>query len=304
VTVLDEDGARAVEPGGAGQVRGWRDVARGVLAESKEDRITLLAAGVAFYGLLSLLPALLAVVSIYGLVADPDQVERQITSATRALPPDASHLLATQLHDLVATASTQGLGVRTALSIVLALWSASAGIKHLIDAVNVAYEEDESRSYVHVRAIALVLTVGAALFIVAAAALLAFLPALLSHVSLGSQARVLVSIIRFPLLAAAMMAGLSVVYRYGPDRTVRRSGWVSWGAGVAMVVWLVASAGLALYASQAGHINRIYGSLGAVIVLMLWLLLTALAVILGAEVNAELEGSGSRKSAPAGAAPG
>ncbi len=224
-------------------MRGWRDLARGVLAESKEDRITLLAAGVAFYGLLSLLPALLAVVSIYGLVADPDQVEHQITSATRALPPDASHLLATQLHDLVATASTQGLGVRTAISIVVALWSASAGIKHLIDAVNVAYEEDESRSYVHVRAIALVLTVGAALFIVAAAALLAFLPALLSHVSLGAPARVLVSVIRFPLLAAAMMAGLSIVYRYGPDRTIRRSGWVSWGAGVAMVVWLVASGG-------------------------------------------------------------
>lgn len=284
--------------------RSWRDIARGVLAESKEDSITLLAAGVAFYGLLSLLPALLAVVSIYGLVANPDQVEHQITSATRALPPDASHLLATQLHDLVATASTQGLGVRTAISIVLALWSASAGIKHLIDAVNVAYEEDESRSYVQVRAIALVLTVGAALFIVAAAALLAFLPALLSHVSLGAPARVLVSIIRFPLLAAAMMAGLSIVYRYGPDRTIRRSGWVSWGAGVAMAVWLVASAGLALYASQAGHINRIYGSLGAVIVLMLWLLLTALAVILGAEVNAELEGSGSRKSEPTGAAPG
>jgi hypothetical protein len=167
--------------------RSWRDIARGVLAESKEDSITLLAAGVAFYGLLSLLPALLAVVSIYGLVANPDQVEHQITSATRALPPDASHLLATQLHDLVATASTQGLGVRTAISIVLALWSASAGIKHLIDAVNVAYEEDESRSYVQVRAIALVLTVGAALFIVAAAALLAFLPALLSHVSLGEH---------------------------------------------------------------------------------------------------------------------
>jgi len=305
--VPDGNGERGTDPPDAGPVRSWLDLARGVLAESKDDRITLLAAGVAFYGLLALLPALLAVVSIYGLVADPDQVEHQITNATRALPPDASHLLATQLHDLVATASTQGLGLRTAISIVLALWSASAGIKHLIDAVNVAYEEDESRSYVQVRAIALVLTVGAALFIVAAAALLAFLPELLSHVSLGGPARVLVSVIRFPLLAVAMMAGLSIVYRYGPDRCVHRSGWVSWGSAVAMVVWLVASGGLALYASQAGHINRIYGSLGAVIVLMLWLLLTALAVILGAEVNAELEGSGStgsRRPAPTGVVPG
>lgn len=267
----------------------WKLLAGRVATEAKADQVPLLAAGVAFYWLLALVPTLVAGISIYGLVADAEQIRRQITSVTKGLPPDARNLLVNQLLELASTQSRRGLGVGSAVAVVLALWSASAGVRHLVEALNAATERPETRGFFRLRLGAYILTIGAIFFAIVAAGFLAVLPAVLEHTQLKSTTRLWMNVVRFPLLAGMMMLGLSVVYHYGPSRRLTRWRWVTWGGAIATVVWLLGSGLFALYTAYFGNFNRVYGSLGAVVVLMLWLLITALAIILGAELDNELE---------------
>lgn len=268
--------------------RGWRDILLRVYGRIGEDNLSLVAAGIAFYGLLALFPALAAAVSIYGLVSDPAQVEQQFGAVGGVLPQEAQGLVAGQLHRIAST-SSQALGWGLFGGLALALWSAAAGVKALMTALNVTYDEPERRGFLRFNATALLLTLGAIVFALISLALIVALPALLGNLGLGEVARVAVSALRWPLLAAAVLVGLAVLYRYGPSRDRARWQWVSGGAAIATVLWLVVSGLFSFYVSNFAGYNETYGSLGAVVILLMWFYLTAFIVLLGGALNAEME---------------
>jgi membrane protein len=263
---------------------GLKDVAVRVKRELDEDHGVLSAAGVAFFGFLSVIPALAAMVSILGLVTPPTEVAARADDLFGALPTEARELLQAQLESVAGrTGSTLSLSL--VVSVLLALWSASSGTGHLIEAVNVAYDEHDDRGFVRSKLLALGFTLGAIVFVVFALGGLAALPAVLDALGLPGWLQV----VYWPILLAGFMAGLAVLYRYAPDRDEPEWRWVSWGSVIAVALWLVASIGFRVYAANFASYDESYGSLGAVVVLLLWLLITALAVLVGAEVNAELE---------------
>ena len=272
---------------------GWKQVALRVKDESKKDNVPLLSAGLAFYGLLAAVPGMVAIISLYGLVSDPKDISKQVNRVLGSAPPSARSLAKEQLMKLTSS-SGGGLGIGVVLGILVGLWSASAGMKHLIEAVNSAYDEEESRGYVALRLRAIALTVGVVAFLAVAVAVITVLPGLFDH--LGVVGSLLLGVARFGGLFAAFIVGLGVLYRYAPDRDKPQWQWVSWGSGVAAVIWVVASIGFSVYAANFGKFNKTYGSLGAVIVLLLWLEISAAVVLLGAELNAELERQTRRDS--------
>lgn len=270
---------------------GWRDIVLRVWNQVGDLNLSMFAAGVAYYGLFAIFPALAAAVSIYGLVADPTDVERQVGVLSGVLPQEAANLITGQLHRISAT-SSNALSVGLLGGVLLALWSAASGVKALITALNVTYNESEQRGFLHLNAVALLLTLGAIGFAVLSLALIVALPALLNNLGiggLGEIGRFVVSALRWPLLALAILFGLAVLYRYGPSRDQPRWRWVSWGAAVATLFWLIASALFSFYVSNFGDYNKTYGSIGAVVILLLWFYLTAFIVLLGAALNAEME---------------
>jgi membrane protein len=294
VTTDEEDRGRLADAPHRIPARGWKDVLLRVKAASKEDHVVLLAAGVALFGLLALVPALIALMSIYGLVADPATVDEQVTDALSAAPAEVRDLISQQLRDIGDASSGAILAVVGGL--LLALWSASAGIKSLIEAVNMAYDEDESRGFVKLRGLSLAFTGGAIVFVVFAFAVIAFLPSFLSELDVGTPGRVAANVLRFVVLFFGLMFGLALLYRYGPDRERPKWSWASPGAVFAAIAWVVVSLLFSLYTANFGRYNETYGALGAVVVVMLWLLLSALVVILGAELNSELERQTMRDS--------
>lgn len=268
--------------------QGWKQILRRAWAEQKEDNIGLLAAGVAYYAFTALFPALIAAVTLYGLFADPATVTDQARSLTKSLPADTASVITGQLQSIART-SSGALGVGLVVSLLGALFSASGGVGNVIKAVNIAYDETETRGTIRLRGLALLLTFGAVLFVVVAIGLIAVLPAVLTHLGLGSIGVLLANIARWVALVAFMMIALAVLYRYAPDRDAPKFRWVGLGAVVATVLWVVASAGLSIYVSNFGSYGKTYGALAGVIVLLLWLYITAFIVLLGAEINSESE---------------
>ncbi len=242
----------------------------------------------AFFALIAIVPAMVALVSIFGLVADPGEVQRQVADNLAAAPREVRQLVVDQLEG-VSTASSTGLGIGLVAGVALALWSASSGVKNLLAAINSVYDERESRSFVPLRGLALLLTLGAVLFLAAAFLVLTVVPAVLEDSALGDVTRWTIVILRWPALALAWIAGLAVLYRVGPDRQEAQWRWVTPGAVLATVLWLAGSALFSLYTSSFASYNETYGALGAVVITMLWLQLTGFAILLGAELNAELE---------------
>ncbi len=239
--------------------------------------------------MLALVPAMAAAVSLYGLVVSRAEVDRQISSLTTTLPPEARQLVVAQLKSITAS-SAGGLRLSLAVSLAVALWSASSGMRWLLAALTVVSGRAETRRFLKLRSVALLMTLGSILALGASLGALLALPALLNGLGLAGVARLGVSVLRFVVLAALMLVGLAVLYRYGPDRATHRPRWISWGSGVATAVWMVGSIGLSGYASQASKFKAAgtYGALGAVVVLLLWLWMTSFAVILGAVVDAQL----------------
>jgi membrane protein len=268
--------------------RGWWQVVRRALRESKADNVPILAGGVAFFAFLALFPTLIAALTLYGMVADPARVAEQLRGLSGALPPGARELVTQQLTS-VAGGSGGALTVGLVVSLLAALWSASSGTAHLMTAVNLAYDEEEGRGYLEQKAIALGLTFGAIVFVLVALVLVAVLPVALDHAGLGVVGRVVAQVVRWGLLVAVVVVGLAVVYRIAPDRDRPRFRWVSGGALVATVLWVLGSVAFSLYVNFFGHYNKTYGALAGVIVLMLWLYLSCYSVLLGAEINAEVE---------------
>ena len=249
---------------------------------------TLVAAGVAFYGFLAFIPALIAVVSIYGLVADPSDVKRQVTSIASALPEEVQSFLNFQLRSII-DANRAGVSVTLAISIVIALWSASGGMAALISGIHVAHEADEPKGFVKKRGKALALTLGAIVVVSIVVLLVSVLPSLVDNV-LGGGTRTFVNVVRWPVVAIVMVVSIGVLYRLAVGHVGRWFGIVSEGTLLAAGGWLVLSILFAFYTANFASYAKTYGSLATIVVLLLWLWLSSLVVLVGAEWDAEHEG--------------
>ncbi len=297
----DERGRQAGTPRDI-PARGWKDILWRVKGQMSQDRLSIIAAGVAFYGLLAVFPGLIALVGLYGLAFDPQQVEQQVATLSGILPKEARDVLLAQLHDLTTTDRTS-LGIGAIGGLLLALWSASAGMRTLMEALNVAYDEEEKRGFFRFYGTALLLTLAAIIGAVIAIGMVIALPVVLKLVGLGEALKWLIAVAAWPILVAMMLFGLAIVYRYGPSRAQARWRWVSWGAVTATVLWVIGSALFSLYVTRFGNYNETYGSVGAVVILLMWFLLSSYAVLIGAELNAEMERQTRRDTTSGGEQP-
>ncbi len=267
---------------------GWRDILLRTKREIGADNLSLIAAGVAFYTLLAIFPALASTVSLYGLFADPGEIENHYQSLAVLMPADARPLLLDQIRALTVSSDT-ALGATVIGGFLLALLSAMKGTKAVVMALNIAYNESEKRGFVRLNLIAFVLTLASVVFIVVMLALVVALPAAINLLALQPGVAALLSLLRWPILLIMVLLALACVYHFAPSRRAARWHWVSWGAALATAVWLFASIGFSVYVENFGNYNKVYGSLGALVILLMWLYLSAYALLLGAELNAEME---------------
>lgn len=275
--------------------RGWRDILLRTRQEITDDHLSIVAAGVAFYALLALFPAIAALVSLWGLVFDPQQIAKQVESVSGMLPQEAASIIKSQARK-VASGAGGGLTLAAIGGVLLAIYSAGKGTKALMEGLNIVNDETESRGFLKLNLVALVMTFCGIVGLVIALGLIAALPAFMGNLGLGRTLEALVMWLRWPLLFAFALTGLAVVYRYAPSRDEPRWRWVSWGATAATTVWVVASLLFSIYVRNFGSYNETYGSLGAVIILLMWLWLSAYVVLLGAELNSEMEHQTTRDS--------
>jgi membrane protein len=268
--------------------RGWKDILWRTYEEFGQDRLMSVAAGVTYYALLALFPALGALVSVYGLFADPATIQDHLTALSGVLPSGALDIIREQVVR-IASAGEGTLGLSFIIGLAVSLWSANAGMKAIFDALNIVYDEEEKRSFMKLNLESLTFTLAAVGFILLALAGIVILPIVLDFVGLGSGLEWLLAIARWPVLLVAVIAGLAVLYRYGPSRDKAEWKWVTPGGIVAAVLWLVVSMLFSWYVANFGSYNETYGSLGAVIGFMTWIWISSVVVLLGAEINAEME---------------
>jgi membrane protein len=266
----------------------WRAVARAVWREMREDNLSLVAAGIGFYSLLAIFPAVGAIVALYGLMADRATIGEHLSFIRGFLPRDAYQLLADQVRELTSGEDVK-LGFGFLVGVVISMWSASRAVIALITAMNIAYEEAEERNFVVINLMAVAFTLAAVIVMLGAMALLGGLPALLESLAWPSWLKTLVLLLRWPPLGALVLISLALLYRYGPSRPHAHVEWLTPGALLAMLFWLVASVGFSLYVANFGKYNETFGSLAGGIILLLWFYVCAYAVCLGAEINAEIE---------------
>jgi membrane protein len=256
----------------------------------REHNLTLVAAGVAFYAFLAFVPSLVAIISIYGLVSNPSDVTRQVQDIASALPKEVQDFLVFQLTSIV-NANRAGVSVTLVIAIVLALWSASGGMVALITGIHVAHEYEEPKSFITKRAKALLLTVGAVVFLVLVIFVVAGLPPLLSNAGFGTTGRVAFGIVRWPLLAAVMVLGIGLLYKFSvKDKPAGWLGVVTPGSVVATAGWLIVSALFAVYTANFSSYSKTYGTLASIVVVLLWLWLSSLFILIGAEVDGARDG--------------
>ena len=249
----------------------------------REHNTTLVAAGVAFYAFLAFVPALIAFVSVYGLVADPSDVKRQVSDVASALPKEVQNFLSFQLNAII-KANTSAVSITLVVAIAIALWSASGGMAALITGISVAHERDEPKSFVTNRGKALALTLGAIVFLAIVVFLIAALPPIVSDA--GDAGRIALEILRWPILAVVMAVGIGLLYRFSTDEHPPAFlGILTAGTVVATVGWLIASGLFALYTANFASYSKTYGTLASIVVLLLWLWLSSLLVLVGAEFD-------------------
>jgi membrane protein len=255
----------------------------------QRDRVLLIAAGVTYYGLLAVFPATATVVSLYGLFADPGSINEHISSLAGFLPGGAVEVIGDQAKRIAAKG--QGtLGFASAFAFLLSLWGANAGTKSLFDALNIIYKEEEKRGFVRYTLASLAFTVGGILLAILGVAAIVIMPVILHLFGVPTSSSTwFISLIRWPVLFAAVLFALACLYRYGPSRTEPKWRWVTWGSTTAAAVWLVGSILFSWYVANFGTYNKTYGSLGAVVGAMVWMWLSSIIILIGAEINAEIE---------------
>ncbi len=269
-------------------MRGLRDVFWRVVGEVSEDRVMLIAGGVTFYLLLAMFPALAALVSLYGLAADPLTIANHLRKLAIMLPPGAFDIVADQIRAL-AGRREESLGITFFVGLAFALWSTHSGTLALFDAMNVAYEEKEKRGLVRLNLIGLAFTLCAIVGAIAVVALIAVIPLILSYVWLDGLKEKLALYGRWPLLLIIVAGAVTTIYRFAPSREPARLRWLTWGAVLTTIAWSAMSLGFAFYLDHFANYNATYGTLGALIGLLVWIWLSVTILIIGAELNAELE---------------
>ena len=265
-----------------------KSVFKAVVGRLREHHMPMIAGSLAYYAFLALFPMAIAAVSIYGLVLDPADLAVQIEEISSALPEETAAFIEAQLTDVVES-SGSGLGYTAFISIVIALWSASAGTKALITGIDIAYDTPEDRPFVVLRGMAFLITIGLIVFITVAASAVTFLPDLMAEVGAGDETRRAIEIARWPVILLAVIVGLGLLYKIAPNRPASKSPWVSYGAIAVALLWLLATLGFSLYVNTLGSFNATYGTLAGIVVLLLWFFISGLIVLAGAELNSELE---------------
>jgi len=269
-------------------LKGWRQVCHRVWIKNLHDNLTVVAAGCAFYAFFAIFPALSALISIYGLTANPSAVGEKLAILSALLPAQAYNILIVQIRRVVES-SSQVLSWNLSLSLALALWSINAGVHALFAALNIAYGERERRSLPQYYASALAFTIAGLLGGVIILLAIVYVPLLFAAAGFSAELELIVRFGRWPFLTILVLTLLALLYRYGPCRRSAKWHWVSFGSVFATGAWLIASAAFSLYVAEIANYAKTYGSLGAVIVLLLWLYISFYIVLLGAEINAALE---------------
>jgi membrane protein len=290
------DLARAREPGRGRDAdspeqipaRGWSDIVYRVFWAIAADRIVSTSGGVAFFALLAVFPGIAAIVSLYGLFADASTIGSHLVLLSGILPAGILALIADQI-TLIVQQRSDTLGTAFLVALIVALVSANSGISALFDALNVVYGEKEKRSLVRFYAITFLFTLAGILLIIIAIAGVVVLPLVLKFVGLPSATERLLAILRWPILFASIAASLAFIYRYGPSRRDARWRWVTWGSIVAAMMWIAVSMLFSWYVATFDSYNRLYGSLGAGVGFMVWLWVSAVIVLFGGEINAQME---------------
>jgi len=267
---------------------GWKDIFWRTYQRIDDDRLLATAGGVVFFGLLAVFPAVTALVSSYGLFADPSTISSNLHSLAMLLPEGAFQIVEDQVTRVVSNGNT-ALGVTFLFGLLLAIWSANAGVKAIFDALNVAYEEREKRSFVRLNTVSLAFTVGSIAALLLMVGTVVAFPLALNHLGIAPESRLIVALARWPVLFVILLAALAVLYRFAPSRDAPRWQWLSLGAVTAAILWIAGSALLSWYLSEFANYNATYGSLGAAIGLMMWMWMSAIVIMFGAELNSEIE---------------
>ena len=314
--LLERTGMRPVKPAatqkGAGQAgspqpgadaaspaqipaRGWWNVAKRAAAGFSQDRVMAEAAGVTFYAMLALFPAIASLISLYGLVADPSKLSDQLQGLGGLVPGGGVQIITDQVKSLTSNGQ-KALGLGFAIGLATSLWSANAGVKSFFDSLNVVYHEREKRGFLRLTAISFCFTIALIVLVILALVAVVVVPIVLKFVGFGSFTAGLVNLARWPVMLVAVAMALSALYRYGPSRKHARWQWVSWGSGAASLLWVAVSLAFSYYVANFGSYNKTYGSLGAAMGFMTWIWVSAMVVLMGAELNAELEQQTGRDS--------
>jgi membrane protein len=301
--VLPDDLARAHEPGRGREAntpkqipaRGWKDIFWRMFWGISEDRILSTSGGVAFFALLAVFPAIATIVSLYGLFADASTIRGHLSLLAGILPGGVLDLLGEQIA-LITTQGSDTLSLAFVVGFLVALWSANSGVAALFDALNVVYGEKEKRSLLRFYATTFLLTLGMIGFIILAITAVVVAPVVLTFMGFVTPAERLLAILRWPILLVVVGLWLAVIYRYGPSRRDPKWRWVTWGSATASILWLTASILFSWYVANFDSYNKTYGSLGAGVGFMVWIWLSVVIVLLGADLNAEMEHQTARDS--------
>ena len=267
---------------------GWKDILRRTYEQINEDRLLAVAAGVVFYALLALFPAITALVSFYGLFAKSNTISDHLSMAAGILPAGAFSVVQDQVGRVLAKGDIK-LGFAFLFSVALALWSANGGMKAIIDALNIVYDEKEKRGFFKLNVVSLLFTLGAVVGLLIAVGFVIAVPIVLATIGLGGFSETLLNVGRWPFLVITILLGLAVLYRFGPSRRAPRWQWISVGSLLAATTWIAGSAALSFYLANYANYDATYGSLGAAIGLMVWMWMTTIVILFGAELNSEIE---------------
>lgn len=279
-------------------LKGWKEILARTRKEFTDDQVPIIAAGVSFYSLLALFPGLAAFVALYGLFADIAEVQHHIQVLSVILPGTALKFLGEQMVRM-AEAQKGGLSLTFIIGLLTSIWSANGAVKALMTGLNIAYEEHETRNFVKKTLVSLAFTLGLLVFGMAAVAVLGAGPAVEAY--MGQHAATMLNLISWPILLVVLAIGIAFLYRFGPSRSPMPFQWLSWGSGVALLLWIAVSALFSLYVGNFAHYDKTYGSLGAVVGFMMWNWLSNLIILAGAELNSEVERQtrrGAKKGAP------
>ena len=267
---------------------GWWEILKRTATKFSDNDLMGEAAAVTFFALLSVFPAITAIVSIYGLFADPSTIQGHLDMAGGIVPSGGMDIVREQIKHLTQSPAS-GLSAGAVIGVVAALWSANQGTKAMFNALNDVYGEHESRSFVRKTATSLAFTMGGIALLLLMLGAIVLLPLIFNAIGLSSTFDLAAKILRWPFIFAALIFGLALLFRFGPSRNAEKWRWVTWGATIAALMWIALSLGFSWYVEQFGNYNKTYGSLGAIIGFMTWIWLSSTALLLGAQVNAEME---------------